>query len=523
MKYLAEAASRMIVVLVVLLVAAPCRAREVPAALRIGTTEPFVEEGVPEACDPAAVEDMYRKLIQDSTGIANNISVVENYQVLAERLARGKLQLGVFMGYEFAWAQAKYPKLKPLAVTVNHYRYRYPCVVVRRDSKMFDRADLKGKPVGLPRNGFGYFRLFVEGQGRRAGHDPQTFVGPITTFEDVETLLDDVVDGKQQAAVLDRLSLETYHRRKPARFAQLRKVLESPALPPPLLAYHEGGLDSKTLQRLRDGLTKVHKTQKGEWILTLFRQTSFDQAPSNFDGVLADLRKNYPAPSLNKIREVQRGESHIPLGGSSLRLAGTDMHGDLLPIESVATPVNPQPRYYLCVFAYDNVPQRAQLSHTFATFIKHDGTSWEAHTISWMPQSKVIQVARCQGEPGVNMDLDSTLKFAQSISARVHEWGPYQIQPELYERAVRQSEKLAHGRIGYKALDAAWRPGVASNCIHAVCDIDTDNGFLTVDGAYGKQASACVVEHLSRWMIPTSRDLSWINGKLGLPQQSASR
>jgi ABC-type phosphate/phosphonate transport system substrate-binding protein len=504
----------------ILVLVAPNHAQGVmPERLRIGTTEPFIEEGVPEDCDATAVEDIHRAFIQNETGFANDFSVVENYQILAERLARGRLHVGIFMGYEFAWAQAKYPKLKPLAISVNFYPYRYPCIVVHRDSTIFDLAGLKGKPLGLPRNGLGYFRLFVEGQGRLAGHDSRAFVGPIATFEDVETLLDDVVDGQQQAAVLDRRGLESYQRRKPARFARLKKLLESPALPPPLMAYHEGGLDSEALQRLQDGLTNVHKTTKGKWLLTLFRQTSFDRPPSELDCVLTDMRKVYPAPSLNKIRDVQPavGQRHRHPPADTLLLVGkTDTHIDTFSVGSAPPSVIREPKYYLCVFAYDSVPRRPHLSHTFATFIKHSGHSSEARTISWMPESKVIQLARCNSEPGVNLDLNRTLRFAQSMSARVYEWGPYEIQPELYERGVRQFDKLNDKRIGYKALDAAWRPGIASNCIHAVCDIDGDDGFLTVDGAYGRPATAWVVEHLSRWVIQPHREHSWINETLGL-------
>jgi hypothetical protein len=123
----------------------------------------------------------------------------------------------------------------------------------------------------------------------------------------------------------------------------------------------------------------------------------------------------------------------------------------------------------------------------------------------------------------MNLDLYQTLRFAQGVGARVYEWGPYQIGPELYERSLRQIERLESGRIQYKALDGAWRPDAASNCIHAVSDIDTDDGYLTVDGAYGVVASADVVQHLSRWMIQPGREQPSIQEKLGLAGQPITR
>jgi hypothetical protein len=185
--------------------------------------------------------------------------------------------------------------------------------------------------------------------------------------------------------------------------------------------------------------------------------------------------------------------------------------------------VRGEPEYYLSVFAFDSVPRRAQYSHTFATFIKSSGGSVEAHTLSWLPKNKHIEVARTGSEPGMNLDLHQTLNFARGLSAHVYEWGPYRIRPELYERSLRQIERLNSGRLQYKALDGAWRSDAASNCVHAVSDIDADDGYLTVDGAYGVAASARVVEHLSRWMIQPGREYSSIHEKLGLSGQPITR
>jgi ABC-type phosphate/phosphonate transport system substrate-binding protein len=502
-----------------LLVAGPSHADtpKIPV-LHIGTTETLVEENVPEDSDETAVEAIYRQFIQAETGFGSDIVALENHEVLAERLASGKLQLGIFMGYEFAWAQARHPQLKVLVVGVNHHTYQYPTLVVRRDGPASDLADLKGKRLALPRSGQGYGRLFVAAQSRLAGQDPGAFLGRIVSFEDVETPLDDVVDGTQQAAVVDRLGLEAYQRRKPGRFARLKKLSESPPMPPTLIAYYDGNLDPQTVTRLRDGLTNAHKQTKGDLFLMLFRLTRFAPPAPDFERVLADTRKTYPAPALKK-----RIEAH-PEADSEKRL-----HFSAKPLLFAAVssldeePRQPKPEYYLCVFAFDSVPRHAQYSHTFATFIKSSGGSVEAHTLSWLPNNKRIAVARTQSEPGMNLDLHQTLQFARGLCARVYQWGPYRIRPELYERSLRQLERLNSGRIQYKALDGAWRPDAASNCVHAVSDIDTDDGYLTVDGVYGVAASARVVEHLSRWMIQPGREHSSIREKLGLSGQPITR
>jgi ABC-type phosphate/phosphonate transport system substrate-binding protein len=495
----------------------PADTKELPV-LHIGTTETTVEEAVPEGADETAMQATHRQFIQAVTSFDSDIVALENHEVLAERLASGRLQVGVFLGYEFAWAQARYPKLQVLAVGINHHLYRYPALVVHRDGPVSDLADLKGRTLALPRMGQSYARLFFGAQSRVAGQDPGGLLGRIDSFEDAETPLDDVVDQTEQAAVVDRLVLEAYRRRKPGRFARLKALSESAPMPPVLIAYYDGNLDPQTVTHLQDKLTNAHKQTNGEQLLMLFRLTRFAPPSPEFERVLAETRKTYPAPALKKRIEGHSGadSEKRPFFAAEPLLAAAVTSRDKEPQQG-------EPEYYLAVFAFDSVPPRAQYSHTFATFIRSSGVGVEAHTISWLPSSKHIEIGRTQSEPGLNLDLHETLAFARELDARVYEWGPYRIRPELYERSLRQIERLNSGRIGYKVLDGAWRPDAASNCIHAVSDIDTDAGFLTVDGAYGAAASARVVEHLSHWIIQPGLKRPSIQEKLGLPSRSITR
>ena len=95
-------------------------------------------------------------------------------------------------------------------------------------------------------------------------------------------------------------------------------------------------------------------------------------------------------------------------------------------------------------------------------------------------------------------------------------WGPYEIQKELYDRAVKQEARLSAGDLLYKAVDTRFRPGVAVNCIHAVSDIDTDRGLLYLGPVAGDAASFEVVKHLKRWIINPERTYPRIRSQLGL-------
>ena len=120
------------------------------------------------------------------------------------------------------------------------------------------------------------------------------FFSKIEEPENVEDALDDAVDGVVTAAVADRAALEAFKRRKPGRFAQLKELVHSPSLPPPLVAYYDTKLDKATLKRFEDGLLGANRKEKGQTILTLFHLSGFEEPGSDFGKVLAETRKTFP-------------------------------------------------------------------------------------------------------------------------------------------------------------------------------------------------------------------------------------
>jgi len=220
---------------------------------------------------------------------------------LTDKLAKGALDLGVYQGFEYAWAQEKQSDLKPLAVAVNVYTYPVAYVVTNRTNKAQSFRDLQGQSLAIPATGQRFLNLFVEREiPAAAKKPPDSFFSKITTPEEIEDALDDTVDGVVQAMVVDRAALEAFKRRKPARFKNLKEVAHSQPFPPPLVAYYGKNLDEATLERLRSGLLDANRKEKGETLLTLFRFTGFILPPSDFDNVLAETRKTYPPPTQGK-------------------------------------------------------------------------------------------------------------------------------------------------------------------------------------------------------------------------------
>jgi ABC-type phosphate/phosphonate transport system substrate-binding protein len=243
--------------------------------------------------EKAALESL-QKLIKAETGLDNDIVDLKNWREVVERMSGGSLQVGVFPGHEFAWAQEKYPKLKPLALAVNTHRYPIACLVVAKDSPIKDFAGLLGKPFALSIAEGSHVRLFVERQAQAAGKKPDAFFSKITAPDNIEDALDDVVDGTVQATVVDRAGLETYKRRKPGRFEQLKELTRSVAFPPTVIAYYDTALDTTTIRRFREGLMGANRKEKGQTLLTFFRLTGFEGIPKDFDQVVSENRKAYP-------------------------------------------------------------------------------------------------------------------------------------------------------------------------------------------------------------------------------------
>ena len=226
----------------------------------------------------------------------------KNWRELAEKMQKGELQVGVFQGYEFAWAREKYPGLRPLALAINVYRYPVVYVVARKDNPARDLAGLQGKSICLPDTGERFLRLFVDKECQALGKKPDAFFSKVIPPESIEDALDDVVDGKVDAAAVDRAALEAYKRRKPGRFKQLKPLAQSKPFPPAIVAWYDKGLDEETLRQFRKGLLDANKKEKGRTMLTLFRLTRFEPPPADFDKALARTRKAYPPPPKDKTK-----------------------------------------------------------------------------------------------------------------------------------------------------------------------------------------------------------------------------
>jgi hypothetical protein len=194
------------------------------------------------------------------------------------------------------------------------------------------------------------------------------------------------------------------------------------------------------------------------------------------------------------------------------------------------TPARAEERYYIVLFGSQSTPRQARYTHTWATFVRASGEGpdsscyriSEAFTISWLPADLKVRALRLRAEPGVNLDLESTFAHVLNEGQRVSEWGPFQISPPLYQRAIERKAELESGTVKYKAIDPNFGPRVKliSDCIHGItdCDPDYDRSYYRELRRFGEAASHWVAYqfvHRGQY-VNLSENLDWINGQLGL-------
>src|SRR5580704_11363918 len=76
--------------------------------LRIGSTGSLVAPSQRDQ-EKGALNTL-QSLIKDETGLDNAVIRQHDWRELADKIAQRKLEIGVFLGYEFAWAQEQDPK-----------------------------------------------------------------------------------------------------------------------------------------------------------------------------------------------------------------------------------------------------------------------------------------------------------------------------------------------------------------------------------------------------------------------------
>jgi len=277
--------------------AAPACAQDATASpVRIGMVGSLFTDVNPVVVRLGSV--MFATLMKSSTGMDGQMVPGGEALAVAKNLHDGKLDLAVFHGVEFAWAQERYPDLKPLMIAVTKYPHTQACLVVSKEGPITHFADLKGKVFALPLFSREHCRLFLHRHLREhGGHsEPHKFFGSVVR-PNYSSALDDVSTGKIDAVVVDVVSLEKYAEVNPGRFTRLRVLTPSEHFPTGVIAYREGALKDDVLNKFRTGLLEANKSDLARELFESFKITSFETVPASYAQMLSEIIKIYPAPA----------------------------------------------------------------------------------------------------------------------------------------------------------------------------------------------------------------------------------
>jgi ABC-type phosphate/phosphonate transport system substrate-binding protein len=266
-----------------------------PAVVKLGLVNSLFRD-TPEPVVQMMMKP-FKSLVESQTGVTGQIVVAGDADNLGQQLKDDKVQLGIFHGVEFAWARAKNPTLKPLLIAVNQHRFLRALLVVRQDCKATCAADLQGQALAFPRLNKEHCRLYLERRCCKADTTPEKSFSPLTTTDDAEDALDAVVNGTAQAAIVDAVEFDAYKKRKPGCSAKLKMLQESEKFPCAVVAYNPGRLSEEQLKSFRDGMVGAKDNRRAKELLELCRITGFETIPDNYEEMLKDIIKAYPASS----------------------------------------------------------------------------------------------------------------------------------------------------------------------------------------------------------------------------------
>lgn len=238
----------------------------------------------------------FSQLMEEFTGLKGTLEIGGEAGEVAKQLQEGKAHLGVFQSIEFAWIRPKHADSEPLMIALSGAKDVQAYVLVKKDSAAADLAALKGKALALPKKSKEHTRAYLTKAIEKAGaKDLKAFFKEITTPAGPEKALDDVIDGKADAAIVDKSSLDFYQRLKPGRFGQLKTIAKSEAFPPSVIVYRKDALEPALLERFKKGMLKANNSERGQDLMANWNITSFEAVPEDFQRNVEAIGKAYPA------------------------------------------------------------------------------------------------------------------------------------------------------------------------------------------------------------------------------------
>ena len=238
----------------------------------------------------------FYRLVEMQTGLKSELLLIPTPDEMREQLISGKLQLGVFHGFEFAWMKQKSPTLEASSSrprSTDRCRPSWSSTRIRRPRR-WPTFEERSSPCRLGRRE--YVRLFIARECQALGKSPDAFFDHVTKPLMPDTSMHEVVDATKgvQAAIVDGGMFQSYASSYSGRAKRLRVLLSSENFPESVVAYVPGKVEEDILRRFRQGMTTAHATPLGRQLLALWSMAGFQPIPLDYPQQLAECLKNYP-------------------------------------------------------------------------------------------------------------------------------------------------------------------------------------------------------------------------------------
>lgn len=244
----------------------------------------------------ASLRSPFSAVVEKQTGLANNLTLLADLNVMRQNLSDGQLQFGLCHGFEFAWMRQREPRLKPLMVAAPAHRPLKAFVVVPESSPAKNLDDLRGRSVALPNGLHETTRLFADRRCHCPPGASSEFYQRITAPANSETALHEVFDRKVDAAIVDMSGMQCFAERYPARHKRLKVLVESEPFPMTVVAVHGDRVNSEIQLRFQSGMKQADTTILGRQLIGLMQSSGFEPVPDDYDKQLARILELYPPP-----------------------------------------------------------------------------------------------------------------------------------------------------------------------------------------------------------------------------------
>jgi len=270
------------------------RAAEKQKAVRIGMMRTIFKD-TPDSLLQILMKP-FSSVMESQTGLSGDLVMSPNYDKLGKQLCDGEIQVGVFHGFEFAWAKLKYPDLEPLMLAVNNKAILKSYVVVADNSGIKSVDDLKGKSVSFARGNREHCRLFLEHRILPANTSSEKFFGKINLNADAEDAFDGLASGDVEVVLSDSAPWESFKLQKPGTAGKLRVVMISEEFIPAVIGYNPKKLDQNIRDSFKNGMLSASENPKSRRMLEFVKISSFETIPEDFNEQMSQMLKSYPAP-----------------------------------------------------------------------------------------------------------------------------------------------------------------------------------------------------------------------------------